>query len=385
MLVSEYQVHAKDIVGFVCINPNKETTDEILKKTFILVFRSIKGGKNFLPFHLFIYSKIIDAAKKTKQTPGTYSINVKDLSTDVCVEDFNPADLPKETDIFTVLNKISPEDRALLCLSIRHKINNEELASLFRTSKGTIVSKIIRIKTTLAKALIEANQIAPNKPVKQQDGKECFFIKNNVSEKNKIEKHISKCVACKNFYNWQLKIDELFLSKPRPTVSSSINKDIFEHLDLFSIDRRIMYNIRTKLVARVAFIFVVLSVFLLAGLWVKKQIEPHKNPIQEIKISDKVVQKNEEIKYMLSTNALKNWKDVNKKIKETIIDYGQPSDSVNEKGMLYTIILEKTQAVKLVQQIQSQANFDVKTPVDQAPLDNKNNIRVEIQVNKNGI
>ena len=142
LLVSEYQVHATDIVRFMCINPNKDTSDEILKKTFILVFRHIKGGKNFLPFHLFVYSKIIDAVKKTKETPKTYSLNVKDLKPELCVEDFNPADL-KEADLFSVLNKISPEDRALLCLSIRHKINNEELASLFRTSKGTIISKII--------------------------------------------------------------------------------------------------------------------------------------------------------------------------------------------------------------------------------------------------
>ncbi|MEI7480365.1 MAG: HIT domain-containing protein, partial [bacterium] len=106
----------------------------------------------------------------------------------------------------------------------------EELASLFSTSKGTIISKTINAKTLLAKALIETNEMIPKKLVKQQDDKECFFIKNNVSEKSKVEKHILKCTPCKNFYNWQLKIDELFEAKPKPKVSSSINKDIFERL-----------------------------------------------------------------------------------------------------------------------------------------------------------
>jgi len=373
-----------DVVRFMCINPNKDTSDEILKKTFILVFRSIKSGKNFLPFHLFIYSKIIDAVKKAKETPKIYSLNVKDLKTNISIEDFNPSDL-KEPDLFAVLNKISPEDRALLCLSIRHKINNEELASLFRTSKGTIISKVTRGKATLAKALIEFNGMVPKKLVKQQDNKECFFAKNNVSEKNKIEKHISKCEPCRNFYNWQLKIEKLFEEEPKPTISSSINKDIFEHLDLVSIDRRILYNIRTKMVARIIFIFAVLGVIFLTGLWVKTQIGSHKNSVQEIKISNNATQKNEEIKYLLTTSALKNWKEINKKIKDTITTYGQFTDSSNEKGYMYIIILEKSQAVKLVQEIQSQSNFDVKTPMETKPLDNKNNIRVEIQVNKNGI
>ncbi len=373
-----------DIVRFMCINPNKDVSDGILKRTFILVFRSIKGGKNFLPFHLFIYSKIIDAVKKAKETPKTYSLNVKDLKADICVDDFYPGDL-KEADLFSVLNKISPEDRALLCLSIRHKINNEELASLFRTSKGTIITKINNAKTLLAKTLIETNEIAPKKMSKQQDHKECFFAKNNVSEKSKIEKHISKCEPCRNFYNWQLKIEKLFEDEPKPTISSSINKDIFEHLDLASIDRRIMYSVRTKLVARVLFVLIILGIILIAGVWVKGQNSQTRGTIQEIKISDKGVQKNEEIKYLLTTSALKKWTDVNKKVKETITNYGKSTDTPNETGFMYVIILEKTQATKLVQEIQSQENFDVKTPAETVPLDNKNNIRVEIQVNKNGI
>lgn len=368
----------------MCINPSKDVSDGILKRTFILVFRSIKGGKNFLPFHLFIYSKIIDAVKKAKETPKAYSLNVKDLKTDLCVEDFSPGDL-KEADLFSVLNKISPEERALLCLSIRHKINNEELASLFRTSKGTIITRLTNAKTLLAKTLIEANELAPKKVFKQQDNKECFFAKNNVAEKSKIERHISKCEPCRNFYNWQLKIEKLFEDEPKPTISSSINKDIFDHLDLASIDRRIIYNVRTKLAARVIFIFIILGIISLVGLWIKGQISQTRGSIQEIKISDKVIQKNEEIKYLLTTSALKKWSDVNKKLKETITNYGKPIETPNEKGLMYMIILEKSQAAKLVQEIQSQENFDVKTPTETIPLDNKNNVRVEIQVNKNGI
>ena len=384
LLVSEYQVHAVDLVRFMCINPNKDLSDEILKKTFILIFRSIKGGKNFLPFHLFVYSKIIDAAKKAKETPTTYALSVKDLKTEICIEDFDPAEL-KEAELFSVLDKISPENRALLCLSVRHKINNDELASLFKISKGTVLSRIIKAKSTLSRSLIEVNKMTPKKSVKQPENKDCFFVKNNVSEKKKIEKHITKCAACKNFYNWQLKINKLLEDEPKPTITSSINKDIFEHLDFISIDRRIMYNVRTKLFARIAFIVIVSTVVLFAALWIKKQVGPHKNMVQEIKISSKIVQRNEETKYVLVTSIGTDWKGINKRIKDTLSTYGEFTNSSNEKGILYMIILNKAQAMKLVQEVQTQTNFDVRTLAEPVPLENKNNIRVEIQVNKNGV
>jgi hypothetical protein len=87
----------------------------------------------------------------------------------------------------------------------------------------------------------------------------------------------------------------------------------------------------------------------------------------------------------LSTTALKNWKDVNKKLKDTITAYGEVADTANEQGALYTIILDKENALKLVQEIQADANFDVKTLPETQPLKDPKLVRVEIQVNKNGI
>ena len=384
ILVSDYQTHAMDLVRFACIDPAKDVSDEILKRTFIHVFKALKGGKNFLPIHLFIYSKIVDAVKKAKETPKKYALGVKDLKTDVNIENYNPADL-KEPELFKVLNKISPEDRILLCLSIRHKVNNEELATLFRTSKGTIITRTVKAKAALAKALIDSNDISSKKQFKGIDSKTCFFTKSNISEKSKIEKHIAKCEPCRNFYNWQIKIDKLFDEEPKPTLSSSINRDIFKHLSLTSIDRRFLYNVRTKWKARTAFIVIILGLVALMLLWIKNNRHSQRNTIQEIKISSVVVQKPTEIKYYLSTTALKNWKDVNKNLKDIIKAYGEGVDAANEQGALYTIILDKENALKLVQEIQAASNFEVKTLPETQPLKDPKLVRVEIQVNKNGI
>ena len=344
----------------------------------------MKGGKNSLPIHLFIYSKIIDAVKKAKETPKKYALGVKDLKTDINIESYNPSDI-KEPELFKALDRISPEDRILLCLSIRHKVNNEELATLFRTSKGTIMSRSVKAKIALAKAIIGANGMSPKKQLKGIDNRTCFFVKNNVSEKTKIEKHISKCEPCRNFYNWQIKIEKLFDEEPKPRSSSSINRDIFKHLSLASIDRRLLYNVRTKWKARTTFIVVVLGIAALTVLWVKSNKGTTRNAVQEIKISSVNTQKETEVKYSLSTTALKNWKDVNKKLKDTITAYGEVADTANEQGALYTIILDKENALKLVQEIQADANFDVKTLPETQPLKDPKLVRVEIQVNKNGI
>jgi len=386
ILVSNYQAHVTDLIRFACIAPNKNTSDEILKKTFILVFRSIKSSKRkeSLPLHLFIYAKTIEAVKKAKQTPPKHALGVKDLKKDISIENFNPADI-KEPDLFGALNRISPEDRMLLCLGIRHKINSDELATLFKSSRGTVISRSNDAKASLAKAIIEAADISPRKQLKDTDSKDCFFAKNNVAERSKIEKHISKCEACRNFYNWHVKIDKLFEEEPKPVISSSINREIFQHLNAVSIHRRLLYSIRTKWNARVAFVVALLLLLSGTALWIRSYKGPRKSPVQEIKISNIEAKKEVDIKYSLTTVALKDWKDMNKKIKETIKNYGDGSENANEQGVLYTIILDKNEAIKLVQEIQAQANFDVKTVTETQPLKSANDIRVEIQVNKNGI
>ncbi len=384
ILVSDYQIYVMDLLRFACIDPAKDVRDELLKKTFIQVFHALKNGKNFLPIHLFIYYKTMEAVKKAKETPSKHSIGVKDLKTDVNIEYYSPSDL-KEPELFKVLNRISPEDRILLCLSIRHKINDEELATLFKTSKGTIISRTARARTELAKSMIANSEISPKKNVRTLDSKTCFFIKNDMSEKTKIEKHISKCEACRNFYSWQVKIDELFRIEPKPTTLPSINRDIFKQLSHSSIDRRFLYNVRTKWKARTAFIIAILAITSLMIIWIKSNKRSERGSIQEIKISNVVNTNQTQIKYSLSTTALKDWKDTNKKLKDLIVSYGNGAEAANEHGLLYTIILEKPAALKLVQEIQSSANFDVKTPSETEPLADPNLVRVEIQVNKNGI
>ena len=393
ILVSEYQAHALDVVRFACINPSKEVADEILKKAFVHVFRSMKGGKNMLPIHLLIYEKTISAVKRSKDTPPKQILSVKDLKVDVLIEGFNPNDI-KDVDIFNALNKVSPEDRVLLCLSIRHKINYEELATLFNTSTGTIISRLVKGKTAIARGIIEHyNMTASKKSPSVSDSKECFFVKNNAlatEQKSKIEKHISKCEACKNFYNWQTKIEKLLEQEQKPTINSSINKDVFKHLSFLSFEKRLLYSIRTKWTARVISIVALVVIILLSLLWLNKKPNKQYGTAQEIKIISNTKQSNSDIKYTVSSLYNKDPKTTNKDLKELIDTYIKErtqenySDISDDKGYQYKIIMNKEDALRFIQELQEKGNFDIKTSAETNTLGDSNNIRIEIQVNKNG-
>ncbi len=268
VIINKYRLHLLDLVIFANAGRVDQNTNNIFKTIFISIFTRLPKENSPFPVHIGIYTHAINNIRRSRKI-FQKQLGTKDLSNSINIEEFDP-DEYIDGDIFRSLESINKAERVLLCLLIRHKLGIDELATLFSSTPGTILSRISKSRIELARALINLKKTNNQRTVKALN--ECFYTKNmqtrqnhglcSKEENSKINKHLQKCTACKNFYAWQELISKLIEKAPTPSPDRQINADIFYRLSKRSFLPNLWYTIYKSWLVRTSVLISLLALII---------------------------------------------------------------------------------------------------------------------------
>lgn len=275
-LLNEYKDRIYDLILCTTCKKQPELGDQIFSEIFINVFKTFKNSKIKYPTHLIIYIKAKEALLKNKKITPKKTNSIKDLEFPIDPSKIVPVDL-KNTDIINTLEHISPKERIIAVLALRHHMNINEIATIFNTSTGSILTKLNRIKADLASAIISTLKNVKESPV-TEDTKLCFNIKQmeplyslslmSKEEQTKASRHISRCSYCKNYYSWGQKITNLVESIEQKKSPETNNRVIFEKLEKKAIDEMILNSIRNNWKTRLTILTILIISLSVIGYYI---------------------------------------------------------------------------------------------------------------------
>lgn len=403
ILVEEYQIHILDLIRFSWIKSSKENSEAVLSRIFVSVFKALRNKHaTEFPIHIFVYHRAVKTILKTKSLTKKHEPSVKELDNDINIEDFDPNDY-KNTRIIEKFNSITPLERLILCINVRHKLSIDETATIFSITPGAVLSKLNKSRTDIAKEIIRTSSNTVRKVLaKKPETKDCFFAKNLQSshladalkekDKKQLEDHLSKCKNCKTYYEWNLLIDALINQVEKPILDNQVNRHIFYQIERFALLRNILYKLKNSWKLKVPFVTLISIVFIILTLngfkyfshmiKIKKQIVPVK---QEIPV---VVKK--KINYLMSIKS----NDV-KTINNTILDLAKKlnANTVDNSAELMTIegeiyhfgmIINKNEVPAFIDTIKKITDFEI-TENEELIQSEDEKTKIEVLVRKNNV
>ncbi|MCX6111708.1 MAG: sigma-70 family RNA polymerase sigma factor [Proteobacteria bacterium] len=404
ILVEEYQIHLLDLVNLSWINSSRENNESVLTRIFVSIFRGLRKSK--LPLYMFIYSCAIKTILRSKNLSKKITPSIKELDSDVNIEEFNPGDF-RDIDIKDAFTAISPLERIILCLNVRHKLSTDEIATILSITPGTILSMLHKSRIKIAKYIIKTNKPDAKKS-SLKETKECFFIKNmepsfrlgilQKDEAAKAARHLSRCSQCKIFYEWHNTIDALVLKVERPVFDNQINMYIFYHLEKFAFLRNILYNLKHNWMVKVPVItalLVILSLVFLSRcsdpnykktVILKSRTDTMSQRMQQQTPVKAAIEK--KMSYKLITHTIHR-KTLSKKILKLINSINARSISIgteimNDDGRTnyFNFVVNKKDINMFLDKIKTLDNFEINELEDINTI-GKEDIRVEVWVKIN--
>jgi hypothetical protein len=320
VIINKYRLHLLDLVLFANAGRMDQNTSHIFKTIFISIFTKLSRENSAFPVYISVYDYAVRDIKRSKKIFNR-KISTKDLEKSINIEEFNHEEYI-DSDISKALESIGKTERMILCLLIRHKLGIEELATLFSSTPGTILSKISKSRIELARAIISLNK--NSKPKQTKTLNDCFYVRNmqtrhnyglsSKEENSKINRHLQKCAACKNVYAWHQLISKLIEQVPAPSPDRQINADIFDKLSRRSFIPNLWYTIYKSWMVRTSILIsaIILLITLLTSYYYDTYHHRYNSPVS--KDNDTVV--NEDIA-QVQDNKLKTQTITSYKIKNT--------------------------------------------------------------------
>lgn len=266
LLINEYKDRVYDLISYTSCSKDQKVKDELFCDTFINIFRSIKDTKVKYPVHLVVYDKAKDLICKGKKVQAKKVPSIKELKAPVDISSVHPVEL-KGVDLAEILEHLDPKDRLIAVMMLRHHANINELASILSTSTGSILARIGRVRTELTRAIYSTLK-NPKEAHNYEHTKLCFSTRSMEpqfslgmlpkDEQTKINRHISKCTACRNFYTWNERVSDLFVSAPEQNAPETASNMIFERLQGKVIDDTAIHYVRTGWKTRLAILLTLL-------------------------------------------------------------------------------------------------------------------------------
>lgn len=142
------------VVSYGVLN-NREESKDAAQEVFIKVYKQLKKFKGDSKFKTWLYriavNASIDYARKKK--PAEDIDNVKHLSSGARGPREEASRAERREMVREGLEKLSPEHRMVLVLKEWHHMSYEEIASVMKIEKGTVMSRIHYAKQALGKVL----------------------------------------------------------------------------------------------------------------------------------------------------------------------------------------------------------------------------------------
>jgi len=348
---------------------------------------------------MLVYTKAVEHISKSKKIYQKKQISIKELKAPTDISAVTPADI-KNLDGLELLGFFSPQERILVVLALRHHMGIDELATVFSTSRGAILTRLNKLKTELASIAIntlkEKQEIAG-----QEETKACFATKRaepqyslydlKKEEQNKILKHISKCSMCKNFYTWNQKITNLMESISDEKPHQKNYRLIFEKLEKKDVDEIVFHYIKTGWKTRLALLASVIIILAGSFYFFYSKKEPTQN--KGFKTTEQQALAKNEIKNILIKitidTAQKEVGTTTVHAKEMVNMFSSHEDknmettSEDDKHFYYTFLTPLENKDSLLEKAKEFGNASVVQETTEQELPN-NKVKVEIWVNKNG-
>ncbi len=399
MLLNEYRDRIYDLISCTTCSSQQSVQEQLFSETFIDIFKAIKNTKVKHPIHILVYIKAKNAILRNKKVYQKKQTSIKELKVPVDISTIAPVDIKKLNGV-ELLDFFTPQERVLVVLALRHHMGINELATLFSTSPGAILTRLNRIKTELARLAI--NTLKEKKETAgPEDTKACFVTRKiepqyslgclEKDEQNKILKHLSKCTSCKNFYSWNQKISDLVEAIDHKKTPQKNDRLIFEKLEKKAIDELVIHYIKTGWKTRL--VLLLSSVTILTGLFFFFYLD--KKPVQnkELKITEQQVLTKSIIKNILIKITINMpQKDINKANEQAkeIVDMFSSQEkedtkttSEDNKYFYYMFVTPTENKESLLEKMKGLDNVNiVQEIIEQEEPNNK--VKVEIWVNKNG-
>ncbi|OQX73652.1 MAG: hypothetical protein B6D61_12290 [Bacteroidetes bacterium 4484_249] len=157
----------KDMVFTVAyrIIRNREDAEEIAQDVFVKVYQSLKTFKKESKFSTWLYRIVYNTAisKTRKKYLNTTNLDydvVENYSIDEIIEDVNSLDIDEQRIIINkVLEKLNPEENALIGLFYFKENSTEEISEIMSLSQANVKVKLHRIRKRMYE---EVQQILSN-------------------------------------------------------------------------------------------------------------------------------------------------------------------------------------------------------------------------------
>lgn len=167
ILVNRYQ--AKAIRTAYLITQDKALARDVVQATFIRVYKSIHRLDATRPFAPYFFRSVANAAvrasKKSQRSISLDNFHEETGYLDALISTAeNPENLLEQQElrekIETMLQQLSPEQRAVIVLKYYLGYSEQEMAQSLNTATGTIKSRLYKARQHL-KRLFQLNQHSP--------------------------------------------------------------------------------------------------------------------------------------------------------------------------------------------------------------------------------
>ena len=141
---------------------NREDAEEIAQDAFVKVFQSLKSFKNESKFSTWLYRIVYNAAisrtrKKQIETTGIDTNIVENYSVDDIIGESKKMSNDEQKQLISrILDKLEPEDNALIQLFYYQECSTEEIGIIMNLTQSNVKVKLHRLRKRL---FFEASQL----------------------------------------------------------------------------------------------------------------------------------------------------------------------------------------------------------------------------------
>lgn len=138
---------------------SKEDAEDILQDTFVSIYKNIENVSDYDKLRAWIFSILKNACytrykKRKREFPDEFILD----KTDNLVTYLGEDEIAEKSEIQEALLKLNAKEREVLVLFYYNDFSIEEIASICKTFKGTVKSRLYRARKNLKKELTQVEK-----------------------------------------------------------------------------------------------------------------------------------------------------------------------------------------------------------------------------------
>ena len=138
---------------------SKEDAEDILQDTFVSIYKNIENVSDYDKLRAWIFSILKNSCytrykKRKREFPDEFILD----KTDNLITYLGEDEIAEKSEIQEALLKLNAKEREVLVLFYYNDFSIEEIASICKTFKGTVKSRLYRARKNLKKELTQVEK-----------------------------------------------------------------------------------------------------------------------------------------------------------------------------------------------------------------------------------